>query len=68
MPAVGPEEKKEDGEFAKASPEPVQDGTKIGLGLGIVENNNRCGDRDQRSLLGRKDNQRIGVGVHALTS
>jgi hypothetical protein len=67
MPAIGPEEKREEGEFAKASPKPVQDGTKIGLGMGIVEANNRRGDWDQRSLLGWK-NQRIGVGVHALTS
>ena len=66
--AVGEEEKKEDSEFAKASPEPGEDDKRVGFGLGIVENNNGRGDGEQRSLFGWKNNQRIGVGVHALSS
>jgi hypothetical protein len=64
--AVDPEQNKENGKFAKASPEPDQGVTKIRLG--IVENNNRCSDRSQRSMLGWKNHQGIGIAVHAMSS
>ncbi len=65
MTAEDQEQNEEKGELAKTSPEPDQDSTKVGLR--IVENNRR-GDRAQRSLLGSKNNQRKGIGVHALSS
>jgi len=64
--ANDPEQKKAEGEFAKASPEPEQSDTKIRQGVfQDFRTNNRRGDRNERTLLRWKNNQGIGIGVHA---
>jgi hypothetical protein len=61
-------EKEKSGKFAKTFPEQNEGGTEVRpeIVISIGFENNCGGNRNERSLLGRKNNQRKGnIGVHA---